>query len=62
MKLEYRIVSRILQGTEFYEGIRAVLVDKDQAPKWSPAQFGQVDSAELASYFEEPADGDLPLS
>ncbi|MCR9282687.1 MAG: enoyl-CoA hydratase/isomerase family protein [Rhodobacteraceae bacterium] len=62
MKLEYRIVSRILQGTEFYEGIRAVLVDKDQAPKWSPAHFGQVDSAELASYFEVPADGDLPLS
>jgi enoyl-CoA hydratase len=62
MKLEYRIVSRILQGTEFYEGIRAVLVDKDQAPKWSPSQFSQVDSAELASYFEEPADGDLPLS
>lgn len=62
MKLEYRIVSRILQGTEFYEGIRAVLVDKDQSPNWSPSQFGQVDSAELASYFEEPEGGDLPLA
>jgi len=62
MKLEYRIVSRILKGTEFYEGIRAVLVDKDQAPKWSPSQFSQVDSADLASYFEVPPDGDLPLS
>ncbi len=61
MKLEYRIVSRIVQGTEFYEGIRAVLVDKDQTPKWSPSLFSQVDSAGLASYFEEPADGDLPL-
>jgi enoyl-CoA hydratase len=61
MKLEYRIVSRIVQGTEFYEGIRAVLVDKDQNPKWSPSQFSQVDSADLASYFVEPADGDLPL-
>lgn len=61
MKLEYRIVSRILQGTEFYEGIRAVLVDKDQSPKWSPSLFSQVDSADLASYFEEPTDGDLPL-
>ena len=62
MKLEYRIVSRILQGSEFYEGIRAVLVDKDQDPKWSPSQFSQVDSADLASYFEEPKGGDLPLS
>jgi len=61
MKLEYRIVSRIVQGTEFYEGIRAVLVDKDQTPKWSPSLFSQVDSADLASYFEEPSDGDLPL-
>lgn len=62
MKLEYRIVSRILQGTEFYEGIRAVLVDKDQNPKWTPSQFGQVDSVDLASYFEEPEGGDLPLA
>ena len=62
MKLEYRIVSRILKGTEFYEGIRAVLVDKDQAPKWAPSRFSQVDSADLASYFERPPDGDLPLS
>jgi len=61
MKLEYRIVSRIVQGTEFYEGIRAVLVDKDQNPKWSPSQFSQVDSADLASYFGEPTGGDLPL-
>jgi enoyl-CoA hydratase len=61
MKLEYRIVSRILQGTEFYEGIRAVLVDKDQEPKWSPSEFAQVDRTDLASYFEEPSDGDLPL-
>ncbi|GAB4512078.1 MAG: enoyl-CoA hydratase/isomerase family protein [Roseibium sp.] len=61
MKLEYRVVSRILEGTEFYEGIRAVLVDKDQDPKWSPPQFSQVDTEDLASYFGEPADGDLPL-
>ncbi|MCV0424842.1 MAG: enoyl-CoA hydratase/isomerase family protein [Roseibium sp.] len=59
MKLEYRIVSRILQGDDFFEGIRAVLVDKDQAPNWSPSHIGQVDSRDLASYFEEPSDGDL---
>lgn len=61
MRLEYRIVSRILQGTEFIEGVRAALVDKDRDPKWSPATLAQVDRAELASYFEEPSDGDLPL-
>lgn len=61
MKLEYRIVSRILQGNDFFEGVRAVLVDKDHAPKWSPSLISEVDSSDLASYFEEPADGDLPL-
>jgi len=61
MKLEYRIVSRILEGVDFYEGIRAVLVDKDHTPKWSPSHISEVDRADLASYFEEPADGDLPV-
>lgn len=61
MKLEYRIASRILHGVDFFEGIRAVVVDKDQSPKWTPSDFIQVDRAELASYFEEPSDGDLPF-
>jgi enoyl-CoA hydratase/carnithine racemase len=61
MKLEYRIVSRILQGEDFFEGVRAVLVDKDHTPNWTPSSLGQVDSADLASYFQEPLDGDLPL-
>ncbi|WP_298814933.1 enoyl-CoA hydratase/isomerase family protein [uncultured Roseibium sp.] len=61
MKLEYRIVSRILLENDFFEGIRAAVVDKDQNPAWSPTQFSQVDSATLASYFEEPPEGDLPL-
>lgn len=61
MKLEYRIVTRILKGDDFFEGVRAVLVDKDQSPKWQPSSLGQVDSADLASYFQIPSDGDLPL-
>lgn len=59
MKLEYRIVSQILKGKDFFEGIRAVVVDKDLSPKWQPNQLAQVDRAGLASYFEEPFDGDL---
>ncbi|QDG78214.1 enoyl-CoA hydratase/isomerase family protein [Labrenzia sp. PHM005] len=61
MKLEYRIVSQVLKGEDFFEGVRALLVDKDQSPKWSPSELAHVDIDDLASYFREPADGDLPL-
>ena len=36
MRMEYRIVSRICRGHDFYEGVRAVIVDKDNRPHWSP--------------------------
>ena len=62
MKLEYRILCRIAEGTDFFEGVRAVVIDKDNKPKWSPANLSEVDSAGIASYFETPPNGDLPLS
>jgi len=34
MKMEFRIASRILKGHDFYEGVRAVIVDKDNKPDW----------------------------
>jgi len=61
MQLEYRIVSRIAQGYDFYEGVRAVIVDKDQAPKWRPAQVEEVTSEAIAAYFAPLPEGDLTI-
>jgi len=37
MRLEYAIGSRVSQRPDFIEGVRAVILDKDNAPKWNPA-------------------------
>lgn len=37
MAMEYRIGSRVLVLPDFAEGVRAVIVDKDNAPRWNPA-------------------------
>jgi enoyl-CoA hydratase len=51
MRLEFRIVSRIVRGHDFYEGVRAVIIDKDQAPAWRPATLPEVGADAVAAYF-----------
>ena len=62
MQTEFRIVNRVAREPEFYEGIRAVVIDKDNAPKWNPASLERVTEAKVASYFAPlPADEELVL-
>jgi enoyl-CoA hydratase len=42
MAMEYRIASRVVRRHDFQEGVRAVIVEKDNAPKWDPPTLGGV--------------------
>ena len=42
LQAEYRFAHKALLGNEFYEGIRAAVIDKDKSPKWQPASLEQV--------------------
>ncbi|MDX5592505.1 enoyl-CoA hydratase/isomerase family protein [Pseudovibrio sp. SPO723] len=61
MIMEYRIVSQILQGHDFYEGVRAVLIDKDHSPKWRPERMSELNEVEIEAHFMPPKGGDLTL-
>ena len=61
LRTEFRIVSRVVTGHDFYEGIRAVIVDKDHSPAWRPPTLDAVSDADVAGYFA-PVARELDLS
>lgn len=60
MRMEYRLVRRALMPDgDFHEGVRALLIDKDKSPRWSPATLAEVGEERIAAFFEAPEEGDL---
>lgn len=51
MLVEHRIAMRLAFGADFIEGVRAVIIDKDNAPVWSPAALSGVTEANLEAIF-----------
>ena len=50
LKLEYRIIKRCMESPNFYEGVRALLIDKENNPKWNPSSIYDVDSVMVDKY------------
>lgn len=62
MAAEFRIVSRIVYGSEMVEGVRAVIVDKDNAPRWSPDSLAAVPDDLVARHFARLPGDELELT
>ena len=60
MQAEFRIVSRVAYGHDFYEGIRAVIIDKDNRPQWHPATLAEVTAESVERHFA-PLEAELAL-
>ncbi len=59
LTLEYRLTQHFMQGHDFYEGVRAALIDKDQRPRWRPPTLATVTDTLVDRYFAPLGDGEL---
>ena len=53
LKEDWRISQHMMAGAEFFEGVRAVLIERDNRPKWSPATRAEVSAAMVNGYFDK---------
>ncbi len=61
LRQDFRLGCRCLDGHDFYEGVRALLIDRDQAPKWQPARLEDVSEATVEAYFAPLGPDELEL-
>lgn len=64
IKMDYRLSQNMCWRHDFYEGVRALLIDKDGVPRWSPSRLEDVTEKELETLFGKCLNGeeDLVLS
>ncbi|XP_012510771.1 PREDICTED: 3-hydroxyisobutyryl-CoA hydrolase, mitochondrial [Propithecus coquereli] len=59
LTMEYRLSQACMGDHDFHEGIRAVLIDKDQSPKWKPADLKEVTDEDVNNHFKSLGSSDL---
>ncbi|KAM6174701.1 3-hydroxyisobutyryl-CoA hydrolase, mitochondrial [Erethizon dorsatum] len=59
--MEYRLSQMCMGHHDFHEGVRAVLIDKDQSPRWKPADLKEMTDEEVDNYFKPLGSSDLIL-
>ena len=61
LEIDYRLACRFLDDHDFYEGVRAALIDKDGNPAWRPDRLEDVTPAMVDAYFAPMGDAELRL-
>ena len=61
-RLEYQASVGCTMAHDFAEGVRALLVDKDKSPRWSPATLADVSPADIDAHLRTRFDGPHPLA
>ncbi len=59
MVMEYRLARHFMAGHDFFEGVRAAVIDKDRKPRWRPASLTAVSDELVESYFAAAEGPDL---
>ncbi len=59
MRMEYRIANRLVRHPNFREGVRALLIDKDNQPRWSPEHLTQISDDMISEIFAPLDEGEL---
>lgn len=62
LQLEYRIAAHCFKGHDFYEGVRAALVERSSDPHWAPASIEALRQQDIEPYFESLGDAELTFS
>jgi enoyl-CoA hydratase len=58
---DFRLAWRCLEAHDLYEGVRAVLIDRDRAPKWQPPRVKDVSETMVDAYFSPLGTDELAL-
>jgi len=61
MRMEFRVVSHLMEGKDFHEGVRAILLDKDNAPVWNPNSLDRVSEEDVVAHFAPLGDDELAV-
>ncbi len=59
IRREFRLARRFLAGHDFHEGIRALMIDKDRTPHWSPPTLAELPATRIDALFAPLDDGEL---